>query len=133
MSKHLKIRKRVKKMEKKATKKEMWTAILTDLENADIADKSRKLETVNHELELLNNRRTTKGTQTATAVLNESLALELYDKMNENQYYRASEVMQLLDEVGSTSKATAVLNSLCNMEKAERIKEKGRAYFVKVV
>lgn len=120
-------------MEKKTTKKEMWTAILADLEKTNVADKARKIETIEHEIELLSKKRTSTSGKTATAELNEKLAEKLFNQMKDNQYYRASETMQMIEEINSTSKATAVLNVLCNLGKAERIKEKGNTYFIKRV
>lgn len=112
---------------KKTTKKEMFNAILADL------TKTEQIEFIGHELELLDRKKNAISTDSKLALANNLLADALYDFMEENTCYRASEFINKVEGISNTSKATAILTILCNQHRADRYVEQNKPYFVKRV
>lgn len=111
----------------KKTKEQMFREILADLTKPD------QIETIEHEIELLEKKRASRSENTRLAEVNNILADNLYNSMVENTYYRASHFINRVEGITNTSKATAVLTLLCNSGKIQRIEEKSTPYFVKSV
>lgn len=112
---------------KKATKREILNAILSDLTNP------QHIDCIKHELELLDRKKSATGGETKTAQANKVIADALYNYMKENTFYRASEFINKIDGIENTSKATSILRVLCNSDRVARKTEKDKVYFIKRV
>lgn len=111
----------------KKTKEQMFREILADLTKPD------QIETIEHEIELLEKKRASRSEDRRLAEVNNILADNLYNFMVENTYYRASHFINRVEGITNTSKATAILMLLCHSGKVQRIEEKSTPYFVKSV
>lgn len=110
-------------MEKKITKREMFTQI-----KAHLTDEN-EIAFIEHEIELLNKK---KSTVSKKAVENEDFAEKLLNCMETNRVYRTSEFINAVDGITSTSKATVILKLLVEQGKVERFTDKGVTYFKRV-
>jgi hypothetical protein len=114
--------------EKKLTKKENIKMLL---ELEEVKNNPIHREYLEHELELLEHRSASK-TQTATQKANEGLKEKIYEGMEENRYYSATEIVKMFsEEIHSQQKATALLGQLVTEEKIERVVDKRKTYFVR--
>lgn len=106
----------------KMTKKEMFTQIMNHLTDEN------EIAFLEHEIELLSKKR--KGNEQLHA-LNADLAEFVLGYLKENNLsqVRASELVNSRTEIGSTSKATSILNILCNDGKMERVVDKRITYY----
>lgn len=120
-------------MEKKITKREMYTKILVE-----VADNQEMVDFINHEIDLLNRKNTAKsGKPTATQQKNEEIKAKILATMDYEQQYTVSDLVKLIpnEETGdlySTPKMSALVRQLKEQGAVIREEIKGRAYFTKV-
>lgn len=123
---------------KKLTKRDYFNALYTHFQETgyDCEDISaaEMMNFVQHELELLAKKNSAEKKQTPVQIANEGLKDSIYDGMQENRLYTVTE---LIKEVPSCADLTnqKVSNLLRQMipERVERVVEKRKAYFRKVV
>lgn len=69
---------------------------------------------------------------TKTQKENEGIKTTIFQFMQENKFYTATEIYKALDEtLSSVQKATALLGQLANDKLIERVVDKRKTYFVK--
>lgn len=113
----------------KMTKREMFLQIRSHLtDEAEIAF-------INHELELLtkkNERRSDKPT--AKQIANADLMVKIYDAMEPNKAYLASDIQKLIPELADAKiqKVTHLITAMRNNVLVAREVVKGKAYFTKI-
>lgn len=116
---------------KKITKRDRFESLL---KLSQVQADPGMVEFINHELELLAKKNSAEKKPTAVQVANEGIKDALYDAMQENRLYTVTE---LIKEVPACADLTnqKVSNLLRQMipERVERVEEKRKAYFRKVV
>lgn len=116
---------------KKITKRDRFESLL---KLSQVQADPGMVEFINHELELLAKKNSAEKKPTAVQVANEGIKNALYDAMQENRLYTVTE---LIKEVPACADLTnqKVSNLLRQMipERIERVEEKRKAYFRKVV
>ena len=131
VNKKNKLKRKVKIMEKKMTKKEMYTLIATLLaSNTEIVD------FCNHEIELLEKKKS-NGNAKANEKMEKSVELVYNALVSAGVPVSASELIakggleELENEFGvvSTQKVSAYLNKLVVVGKVEKFTEKKKTYF----
>lgn len=113
---------------KKMTKREMFTELLA---LAEAQGKTHLIEGVKHELELLDNRKSsTKPTKTQEA--NEVIKQIILDTMEIGTCYTVSEISkfeEIPEDSRSSQKISALVKQLKDANLVVRSEIKGRAYF----
>lgn len=116
---------------KKITKRERFESLL---KLSQVQADPGMVEFINHELELLAKKNSAEKKPTAVQVANEGIKNALYDAMQENRLYTVTEIIK---EVPACADLTnqKVSNLLRQMvpDRIERVEEKRKAYFRKVV
>ena len=116
---------------KKITKRERFESLL---KLSQVQADPGMVDFINHELELLAKKNSAEKKPTAVQVANEGIKNALYDAMQENRLYTVTEIIK---EVPACADLTnqKVSNLLRQMvpERIERVEEKRKAYFRKVV
>ena len=122
---------------KKLVKRDFHNAILAHIEStgfstADITNQ-QFVEFLTHELELLNRKNTTEKKPTAQQVANVALADAILDALaaDPNRLFSISEMMKEIPACAdlSNQRISAVVRSLKESGKVERLEEKRKAYF----
>ena len=120
--------------EKKITKRERYTELLG---LSDVMARPELVEFIEHELELLARKNTTAtGEKKLSAVqkANEELKASMYDEMEENRLYTATELANELPccDGLTTSKVSAMLTQMKDVGLVARTVEKRKSYYSKV-
>ena len=120
-------------MAKKMTKREIFEEI-----KATYALSEKHIAFIDHELDLLAKKNTSATGEkklTATQQANEGLKVEILDCMVEGELYPIDQMIKTFPCCAdlSTSKVSAMLTQLIKAEKVERISDKRKSYFRKVV
>lgn len=116
---------------KKLTKRDHFNALLNLSEvQADPA----LVDFINHELELLAKKNSAEKKQTPVQVANEGIKDALYDAMQENRLYTVTELIKEVPACAElTNQRVSALLRQMMPERVERVEEKRKAYFRKVV
>jgi len=119
-------------MEKKMTKKEMFAMVLALVESVECENKQEMVDFLNHEIELLNNKKSSSA-KTKTQIENEKIMAEIVEELAKigrpvtiSEMQEASEVMKTY----SNQKLSALLKHL--IEKEQRVVktiDKKKSYF----
>ena len=122
-------------MAKKMTKREKFE-MLANI--PAVAENDMLMEFISHELDLLAKKNTSSTGEkklTATQMANEGLKAEILDCMVEGELYPIDHMIKTFPCCAelSTSKVSAMLTQLIKAEKVERISDKRKSYFRKVV
>ena len=122
-------------MAKKMTKREKFE-MLANI--PAVAENDMLMEFISHELDLLAKKNTSSTGEkklTATQLANEGLKSEILDMMDMDTLYSIDQMIKTFPCCAelSTSKVSAMLTQLIKAEKVERISDKRKAYFRKVV
>ena len=122
-------------MAKKMTKREKFE-MLANI--PAVAENDMLMEFISHELDLLAKKNTSSTGEkklTATQMANEGLKAEILDMMDMNTLYSIDQMIKTFPCCAelSTSKVSAMLTQLIKAEKVERVADKRKAYFRKVV
>jgi hypothetical protein len=113
-------------MEKKITKKEMFTMIK---EVEGVASNPDMVSFIDHEIELLNNRNSNKK-PTKTQIENEDLKEIVLGTLNAEGMTASEVLASSLDFSGmSNQKISSLLNALVKEEKVVKFKDKKRTLF----
>ena len=127
------------------TKREKFDILLSHLENDFSSDTkiegvpvSELIELINHELELLakkNVSATGEKKMTATQKANETLKGDILDCMVDDTLYSIDQMIKTFPCCAelSTSKVTAMMTQLIKTKQVERISDKRKSYFRKVI
>lgn len=122
-------------MAKKMTKREKFE-MLANI--PAVAENDMLMEFISHELDLLAKKNTSSTGEkklTATQMANEGLKSEILDMMDMDTLYSIDQMIKTFPCCAelSTSKVSAMLTQLIKAEKVERVADKRKAYFRKVV
>lgn len=122
-------------MAKKMTKREKFE-MLANI--PAVAENDMLMEFISHELDLLAKKNTSSTGEkklTATQMANEGLKAEILDMMDMDTLYSIDQMIKTFPCCAelSTSKVSAMLTQLIKAEKVERVADKRKAYFRKVV
>ena len=122
-------------MAKKMTKREKFEMLATI---PAVAENDMLMEFISHELDLLAKKNTSSTGEkklTATQLANEGLKSEILDMMDMDTLYSIDQMIKTFPCCAelSTSKVSAMLTQLIKAEKVERVADKRKAYFRKVV
>lgn len=124
-------------MTKKVTKREMFAKVRVIVEGTTVENKNAILEFIDHEVELLDNRKSSK-TPTKTQKANEGLKDVILDCLAKAEKpVTVSELMSQFGEVLingegeslSNQKISSLLKALKDENKVVRTEEKKKAYF----
>jgi hypothetical protein len=117
---------------RKITKRDHFNALLAI---PAVAENEVLVDFINHELELLAKKNTSEKKPTATQQANEVLKAAILDGMAENTLYTISELIKKIPECEglSTSKVSAVVRQMKDDGQVERIEDKRKAYFKRIV
>lgn len=125
---------------KKFTKKDKFNALATMLNSlnstnvvADGLTAGDLLEFIDHEIELLNNRKTGDRKPTAQQTANEGIKQAILDNMTENRLYTISEMVKEFPECAelSNQRMSALLKQMydCENPLIKKIVDKRKTYF----
>ena len=122
-------------MAKKMTKREKFEMLAN---SPAVAENDMLMEFISHELDLLAKKNTSSTGEkklTATQMANEGLKSEILDMMDMDTLYSIDQMIKTFPCCAelSTSKVSAMLTQLIKAEKVERVADKRKAYFRKVV
>ena len=122
-------------MAKKMTKREKFEMLA---KIPAVAENDMLMEFISHELDLLAKKNTSSTGEkklTATQLANEGLKTEILDMMDADTLYSIDQMIKTFPCCAelSTSKVSAMLTQLIKAEKVERLSDKRKAYFRKVV
>ena len=116
---------------KKITKRDRFNALLSI--PAVKADPGL-VEFINHELELLAKKNSTEKKPTAVQVANEGIKSAIYEGMQENRLYTVTELIKEIPACSDlTNQRVSALLRQMMPEQVERVEDKRKAYFRKVV
>ncbi len=120
------------------TKKEMFAAIINAIEGTPTdATTAEMVEFLNHEIDLLNRKRSTKsGKPTAKQMENETIKERIMEILaGKPEGMTATEIMIALEGVSitpSNQKVNSLITLLKKAELVDRKEVKGKAYFFRV-
>lgn len=122
-------------MAKKMTKREKFE-MLANI--PAVAENDMLMEFISHELDLLAKKNTSSTGEkklTATQLANEGLKADILDCMVMGELYPIDQMIKTFPCCAdlSTSKVSAMLTQLIKAKKVERISDKRKSYFRKVV
>ena len=114
----------------KLTKKEKF-AMLLEIE--EVAQNEMLVEFINHELELLENKNVNRK-PTAQQVANESITDAIVNGMEEGKLYTITDLIKTIPECAdlTNQRVSALVRNVLTV-RIERIEEKKKAYFRKIV
>lgn len=112
-------------MTKKITKKERYAQILTI---AEVAKNPELVEFINHEIELLENKNSSKG-QTKTQKENENIKATLYEELKKVGNPVTISEFQSISEVAGNYTNQKISALFRQMENIEKTVVKGKTYF----
>lgn len=116
---------------KKITKRDRFNTLLTF---PDVQADPDMVLFIEHELELLAKKNSAEKKPTAVQVANESIKNAIYDAMQENRLYTITELIKEVPECADlTNQRVSALIRQMMPERIERIEEKRKAYFRKIV
>lgn len=117
---------------KKITKREHFNTLLTI---PAVAEDEALTAFIQHELELLDRKNSGDKKPTATQVANDALKEDILANMQDNRLYAVGEMIKEFDCCAglSTPKVSALVTQMYKAGLLERVEEKRRAYFRKVV
>lgn len=126
---------------KKLIKKDYFNAILDYIAknptvNFGIITADQMTDFSNHEIELLDKKNSSDKKPTKQQLKNETLAQALYDTMAEKDLYTITEMMKFpisVKEDLSNQKISALVRDMIKNGLVERIENKRKAYFRKIV
>lgn len=89
-------------------------------------------EALDHEIELLTRKTTGERKPTATQKLNEALKMAIMENLEPETRYTVTDIIKDVPECAGLNpqKVTPLLHQMMAEAKVERIKEKGKTYFV---
>jgi hypothetical protein len=111
---------------KKLTKIEMFTKIMKGLTNAD------EIAFIEHEIELLENKKASVRKPTATQIANETFKKDIVKFLQENDgKFTITEMIENCNALYllTNQRVSALVSQLVNDNILERIEEKRKAYF----
>lgn len=117
------------------TKKEMFAAIINAVEGTTTnATTTEMVEFLNHEIDLLNRKRSSKsGKPTAKQMENETIKERIMEILSHTlEGLTATDIMNALEAVSITAsnqKVNALVKQLISAELVDRKEVKGKAYF----
>ena len=122
-------------MAKKMTKREKFEMLA---KIPAVAENDMLIEFISHELDLLAKKNTSSTGEkklTATQLANEGLKADILDCMVMGELYPIDQMIKTFPCCAdlSTSKVSAMLTQLIKAKKVERISDKRKSYFRKVV
>ena len=116
---------------KKITKRERFESLLTI--EAVKADKGL-VEFIEHELELLAKKNSAEKKQTPVQIANDGIKDAIYEGMAENRLYSVTELLKEIPACADlTNQRVSALLRQMMPERIERVEEKRKAYFRKVM
>lgn len=119
---------------KKMTKKDRFNQLL---EIPAVQADAELVAFIEHELELLSKKSSSNGEKKPTAkqVENEALKDAIYNHMEENRLYSITEMQKEFAECAelSNQKMSALLRLMIEEKRVERITDKRKIYFSKVI
>lgn len=110
---------------KKFTKIEMFTQIMKGLTNAD------EIAFIQHEIELLENKKASVRKPTANQVENENLKVEIVDFLHNGERFTITEMMEQIPSLKelTNQRVSAILKQLVDGGVVVKAYEKRKAYF----
>lgn len=119
---------------KKMTKREYFNALLS---LSEVKANPVLVDFINHELELLEKKNSAEKKPTAVQVANESIKNAIYQGMQENRLYTITELIKEIPECAdlTNQRVSALIRQMrdCAEPMVERVEEKRKAYFRKIV
>ena len=117
---------------KKMTKKEKFAIVRAIIEASAHEDTDMLIEFIEHEIELLNRKTTGERKPTATQKQNEALKVAIVEAIEPETRYTVSDIIKEVPECAGLTpqKVSPLMRQLEEEAKVERIKEKGKTYFV---
>lgn len=116
---------------KKLTKRDHFTALLN---LSEVKANPVLVDFIEHELELLAKKNSAEKKPTAVQVANEGIKDAIYDAMQENRLYTITELIKEVPECAElTNQRVSALIRQMMPERIERVEEKRKAYFRKIV
>ena len=117
---------------KKLTKRDHFNTLLT---LSEVKSNPVLVDFIEHELELLAKKNSADKKPTAVQVANEGIKDAIYDAMQENRLYTITELIKEVPECAdlTNQRVSALIRQMRDDHKVERIEEKRKAYFRKVV
>ena len=120
------VRKGVKIMANKITKKEMFLKL-----KARVSNDPEMVAFIDHEIELVEKKNSAKKAPTKNQVENANIKENILNSMVDNKAYSVSEVIALTGLDLTNQRVSALLTQLVNDNKAVRSVDKRKAYFTK--
>lgn len=117
---------------KKMTKRDYFNELL---EIAEVKDNKAMVDFINHELELLEKKNSSKSnSMTKEQKANEDLKDQIVEEMEQGKKYTVSDMQKelLCCKELSNQKISALIRQLVNEGVVKRVEEKRKAYFSKV-
>lgn len=116
---------------KKLTKRDHFTTLLT---LSEVQANPALVDFINHELELLAKKNSAEKKQTPVQIANDGIKNAIYDGMQENRLYSVTELIKEIPACAElTNQRVSALLRQMMPERVERVEEKRKAYFRKVV
>ena len=117
---------------KKLTKKEKFAIVRSIVEASAHENVDMLIEFIDHEVELLNRKTTGERKPTATQKQNEVLKVAIVEAIEPETRYTVSDIIKEVPECAGLTpqKVSPLMRQLEEEAKVERVKEKGKTYFV---
>lgn len=119
---------------KKLTKRDHFNTLLS---LSEVKANPVLVDFINHELELLEKKNSAEKKPTAVQVANESIKNAIYQGMQENRLYTITELIKEIPECAdlTNQRVSALIRQMrdCAEPMVERVEEKRKAYFRKIV
>lgn len=114
----------------KVTKKDRYATLKAIVEGLDREDKDELIAFIDHEVELLNKKRSTSDKPSKKQVENESIKAEILGFLGTVEKAKVGEITKVLgDKVTSAQQVSALVTQLKNEGKVTRFTEKKDIFF----
>lgn len=117
----------------KLTKKDKFAMLL---ELSEVKSNATLVDFINHEVELLDRKKSSPKGLTPTQKANEVFKQAILDGMTENRLYTITELQKEIPAIASAElsnqRVSSMVKALKDDGKVVRTEEKGKAYFTKV-
>lgn len=122
-------------MEKKITKRAMFTGVINFINSGEFGVENltseKAVEMLRHELELLERKNSSERKPTAQQIANDAIKIAILDCMEENRLYTVTEILKAVPECNemSNQKVSSLMRQLKEENIVEKVVDKRKTYY----